>query len=56
MSDETSSTERRRLPAWALGFLIAVIVFVVVLAVSSLIGVGDDPVIEGLGLMVPVSG
>jgi len=38
----------RRIPAWFLGLLIAVVVFAVVMAVLSLLGIGDDPVIEGL--------
>jgi hypothetical protein len=39
--------ERRR-PAWVLGLLIAILVFAVVAVISSLLGIGDDPVIESL--------
>lgn len=43
-------TEReRRIPAWLLGLLIAIVVFAAVLVVSSILGVGDDPVIGSLG-------
>jgi hypothetical protein len=39
--------EQRR-PAWVLGLLIAIVVFAVVVVISSLLGFGDDPVIESL--------
>jgi len=39
--------ERRR-PAWVLGLLIAIVVFAAVAVISSLLGFGDDPVIESL--------
>jgi hypothetical protein len=38
----------RRMPAWILGLLIAIVVFAVVVATFSLLGIGDDPVIESL--------
>jgi hypothetical protein len=38
----------RRMPAWILGLLIAIVVFAVVIATFSLLGIGDDPVIESL--------
>ena len=40
-------TERRRLPAWLVGLLIAIVVFVAFLLVTSWLGVGDDPGVEG---------
>jgi antibiotic biosynthesis monooxygenase (ABM) superfamily enzyme len=36
---------RKQLPAWLVGLLIAVVVFVVVLVVANLLGFGDDPAI-----------
>jgi len=41
-------SEGRRLPPWLLGMIIAAGVFVVVLLVALLIGLGDNPVVEGL--------
>lgn len=38
---------RRKLPAWLVGFLVAAVIFVVVLLVSRFLGFGDDPVVEG---------
>lgn len=38
----------RRMPAWVLGLLIAILVFAVVMVVFSLLGIGDDPVIESI--------
>ena len=38
----------RRIPAWFLGLLVAIVVFAIVIAALSLLGIGDDPVIEGL--------
>lgn len=45
------SDGERRLPPWLLGLLIAVVVFAVVIATFSLLGIGDDPVIESLAWM-----
>lgn len=42
------ANSERRLPAWLLGLLIAIVVFAVVVATFSLLGIGDDPVIETL--------
>lgn len=42
------SDSERRLPPWLLGLIIAVVVFALVLVVSSILGIGDDPVIGGL--------
>lgn len=54
MEEETgTSTERRRLPAWLLGFLIAAAVFVIALVVFRALGFGDNPVLDGsLGLLL----
>jgi hypothetical protein len=38
---------RRQLPAWLVGFILAVVIFVVTLLVLDAFGYGDDPVIEG---------
>lgn len=42
----------RRLPAWLLGLIIAVVVFVAVLLIFSALGFGDDPVVESIGAVV----
>lgn len=39
-------TERRPLPAWLVGLLIAIVLFVVFLLVTSWLGLGDDPGVE----------
>lgn len=43
--------EKRRLPPWLVGLILAVILFVVVLVMANLLGFGDDPVVGGLALM-----
>lgn len=42
----------KRLPAWLLGLLIAIGVFVLVLVLLNLLGFGDDPVVEGASRML----
>lgn len=42
------TTERRRPPAWLLGLAIAVVVTVAVLLLMAALGIGDDPVVQGL--------
>lgn len=39
----------RKIPAWLFGLLIAIVLFTIVLVVSALLGIGDDPVIGSLG-------
>lgn len=39
---------KKRMPAWVLGLVIAVVIFALVLVVFAGLGIGDDPVIEGL--------
>lgn len=51
--NEAMPTESRRMPAWLLGLLIAVVVFVVVLVVFSALGYGDDPVLESASTFLP---
>ena len=47
--DPTSSkADGRRLPAWLLGLVIAVVVFVAVIVVMNVLGFGDDPVVGGM--------
>ena len=46
------SNESRRMPAWLLGLLIAIVVFAVVLVLFSALGYGDDPVLESAGALV----
>lgn len=42
--------DTRRIPAWLLGLVIAVVIFAVVLVVVNLLGFGDDPIVDGLAL------
>lgn len=37
---------------WLLGLIIAVVVFAAVLVVFSLLGYGDDPVVESAGALL----
>jgi len=37
------SDQKRRLPPWLAGLLVAVVVFAVVLVAMNLLGFGDDP-------------
>lgn len=37
------SDERRQLPPWLMGLILALVLFVVVLVVLNLLGYGDDP-------------
>jgi hypothetical protein len=39
----------KRIPAWLLGLIIAVVVFVAVLLLGSAFGFGDDPVVDAIG-------
>lgn len=41
------SEEKRRLPPWLIGLVLAVVLFVVFLVVVRLLGYGDDPVLGG---------
>ena len=54
MEDEAGAApEKRRLPAWLLGLVIAAVIFVLVLLVLQALGFGDDPVLDGaIGLQV----
>jgi hypothetical protein len=42
--------ERRQLPPWLLGLMIAVVLFALVLVVAYALGYGDDPVVGGMAL------
>ena len=46
--DLAMTDRERRMPAWVLGLLIAILVFAVVMVAFSLLGIGDDPVIESI--------
>ena len=49
LQDEPMTEERepkRRLPAWLLGFILAVVIFVVMILVFRALGFGDDPAIQ----------
>lgn len=43
---------QRKLSPWLLGLIIAVVVFAAVLVVFSLLGYGDDPVVESAGSLL----
>ena len=48
MDDKAGAApQKRRLPAWFLGLVIAAVIFVLVLLVLQALGFGDDPVLEG---------
>ena len=40
--------ERRRLPPWLIGLILAIVLFVTVLLVANVLGYGDDPVVGAL--------
>jgi len=42
---------RRRMPAWLLGLLIAIIVFTALLFLAIAFGYGDSPGIEGMAVV-----
>jgi heme/copper-type cytochrome/quinol oxidase subunit 4 len=42
----------RRLPAWLVGLLIAVVVTLVAFLLFSALGFGDDPVVESLAIIL----
>lgn len=44
--------ENKRLPAWLLGLIVAVVVFVAALVIFSALGFGDDPVVDSIGAMI----
>jgi hypothetical protein len=37
------SEQKRRLPAWLLGLILAIVVFAVALILLNILGYGDDP-------------
>lgn len=37
----------QKLPTWLVGFILALVLFGIVLLVLSILGLGDDPVVEG---------
>ena len=39
---------KKKLPAWLMGFFLAVIVFIIVLLVVNALGYGDDPAVGAL--------
>lgn len=46
MSDPTRESDERQLPAWLLGLIIAVVLFVIGIFVFGALGFGDNPVLE----------
>ena len=45
-NEDMSEPGRPRFPAWFVGMLVAVVVFVAALWLFSVLGYGDDPVID----------
>lgn len=45
--DESEAT-KRQMPAWLVGFLIAIAIFVIVVVVANILGYGDDPAIGAI--------
>jgi hypothetical protein len=44
--------QKRRLPAWLLGLILAAAVFVLVIVLLNALGYGDDPVVESLARLI----
>lgn len=47
---ETELSTAKQRPAWLVGLVIAVFVFVVILIVANLMGYGDDPAIGAVAI------
>lgn len=43
-----AAKHRKKMPAWLVGLILALIVFVAVLVVINALGYGDNPVLESL--------
>lgn len=43
---------QKKMAPWLLGLIIAVLVFAAVLVLFSVLGFGDDPVVDSLGALV----
>ena len=50
MSNPSRDTEKRQLPAWLLGLVIAAVLFVIGIFVFSALGFGDNPVLEQISI------
>ncbi len=50
MSDPTRESDKRQLPAWLLGLIIAVVLFVIGIFVFGALGFGDNPVLEQVSI------
>jgi hypothetical protein len=46
LGDDVPVRGKTPLPAWLVGLMIAVVIFVSILILSYLLGIGDDPVVE----------
>ena len=51
-NEASVAADKPRVPAWALGLLIAAVIFVAVLLIFSALGFGDDPVVESLSSQI----
>lgn len=40
--------ERKKLPAWLVGLILAAVIFAAVFIVMAALGYGDDPVVESM--------
>ena len=49
--ESTMARHSKRIPAWLLGLIIAVVLTAVVLVVANALGFGDDPVVESTALI-----
>jgi hypothetical protein len=39
---------RKKMPAWLLGLIVALVIFAAMLLVANALGFGDDPVLESV--------
>jgi hypothetical protein len=45
------TSHRKRMAPWLAGLILAVVVFLVILVVANLLGLGDDPSLGALALI-----
>lgn len=48
LSSMSMTGDDKRMPAWLLGLIVAVVVFALVLLVFNVLGFGDDPVVDSM--------
>lgn len=47
-----ATRSKKQLPAWFVGFLIAIVVFAIVVVIAKLVGYGDEPAIGNAGIAI----